>query len=276
MRRRLAAAALVGAGVVASAGSAASTAAITIPGKFYAPPDVDVLVGTTVTWRNADRSTHTVTEDDDVFDSGLIRPGGEFTRTFMQTGRFAFHCTIHRFMRGSVNVFAVVLRGPEAPLPAGRRAVLSGVAPAGASEVVLERVLPGPAREVARAKPDAEGGFRFAVFAPEPRRYRVTAGHAKSPLVRVRVAPRVSIDRRGASFEVRALPARAGAPIALQRYDRDLFTFVTVAHGRLDARSRALVRYRPHGREHLRAVVRGTRGWSDGASRPILVSARES
>ena len=271
MRRRLVGVVLVGAAVVSASGAAASTAEITMPGKFFAPNDLDVLVATTVTWRNTDQSTHTVTEDEDVFDSGHIRPGGEFTREFAKTGRFEFHCTIHRFMRGSVSVFDVVLRGPHEPLPAGRRAVLDGIAPAGATQVVLERVLPGPVERVGRAKPDAEGLFRFTVFAPEPRRYRVRAGSAKSPLVRVRVSPRVSLERRGAAFAVRAVPGRPGAPVALQRYERELFAFVTVARGRLDASSRAVVAYRPSGREHLRAVVRGTRGWSDGESRPLVV-----
>ena len=274
MRRRLAVAVLVGASVLASTGAAASTAEITTPGKLYSPQDIDVLVGTTVTWRNTDRSTHTVTEDADVFDSGFIRPGGEFTRTFAQTGRFAFHCTIHRFMRGSVTVFDVVLRGPDEPLRAGRRATLEGVAPAGVEEVALERVLPGPVETVEVVETDAEGGFRFVVPAPEPRRYRVRAGSATSPLVRVRVTPRVSLARRPAGFVVGAVPARPGAPVLLQRYHRELFTFVTVARGQLDARSHALVRYRPRGSEHLRAVVRGTRGWSDGASRPIVASGR--
>ena len=154
----------------------------------------------------------------------------------------------------------------------GGARVLEGIAPAGVAQVVLERVVPGPVERVARAKPDAEGAFRFVVFAPEPRRYRVRAGSAKSPLVRVRVAPRVSLERRGAGFAVRAVPARPGAPVALQRYDRELFAFVTVARGRLDASSRAVVEYRPQAREHLRAVVRGTRGWSDGASRPLVAT----
>ena len=273
MRRGLVAAAVVGAGVLASTGAAASTAEITTPGKFYSPHEIDVLVGTTVTWRNTDRSTHTVTEDDDVFDSGFIRPGGEFRRTFTQTGRFAFHCTIHSFMRGSVSVYAVVLRGPQEPLPAGRRATLDGLAPAGVEEVALERVQPGPVETIEVVETDAEGSFRFVVRAPEPRRYRVRAGSTTSPLVLVRVAPRVTLDRGGAGFAVRAAPARPGAPVVLQRYDRELFTFVTVARGRLDASSRALVRYRPQGSQRLRAVVRGTRDWSDGISRPIVASA---
>jgi plastocyanin len=270
MTRRLVAVAVVACAVVVGSGSAATTAEITMPGKLFAPQELDVLVGTTVTWRNTDRSTHTVTEDEDVFDSGHIRPGGEFTRVFTRNGTFPFHCTIHRFMRGSVSVFDVVLRGPDEPLPAGRRAVLEGVAPAGVEEVALERVSPDPAETLEVVETGAEGAFRFVVRAPEPRWYRARAGAALSPLVRVRVAPRVSLVRRGAGFVVSAVPVRPGAPVALQRYDRELFTFVTVARGRLDARSRAIVRYRPDGREHLRAVVRGTRGWSDGESRPIV------
>jgi plastocyanin len=271
MRRRLVGAAAA-AGVLAATGSAATTAEVAMPGKVFAPSELDVLVGTTVTWRNTDRSTHTVTEDEDVFDSGHIRPGGEFTRTFAQSGRFAFHCTIHRFMRGSVSVFDVVLRGPHEPLPAGRRALLEGVAPSGVEEVALERVLPGPVETVAVVETDAEGGFHFVVRAPEPRRYRVRAGAALSPLVRVRVSPRVSVERRQNGIAVHALPARPGAPVALQRYHRELFTFVTVARGRLDPSSRAVVAYRPSGKELLRVVVRGTRGWSDGTSRPLAAT----
>jgi hypothetical protein len=241
-----------------------------MPGKLFAPHDLDVLVGTTVTWRNTDRSTHTVTEDDDAFDSGHIRPGGEFTQSFTETGTFAFHCTIHRFMRGSVNVFDVVLRGPEEPLRAGRRAVLEGVAPAGVDEVVLERVVPGPRVVVARTKPDTEGAFRFVVRAPEPRRYRVLAGSAQSPLVRVRVAPRVRIRLRPGGVAVHALPARPGSRVALQEYERELFTFATVARGRLGASSSAFIPYLPGGPRYVRAVVLGRDGWSDGASRPVV------
>ena len=97
-----------------------------MPAKLFAPRDLEVLLGTTVTWRNADSTTHTVTEDEDEFDSGFVRPGGTFAQTFTEQGVFVYGCSIHRFMRGSVRVFRVVLSGPDEPVPAGRRALLEG------------------------------------------------------------------------------------------------------------------------------------------------------
>lgn len=269
-----AAAVVVAAGtmlVSAAHGATAQSVEVTMPAKVFAPRDLDVLVGTTVTWRNADTATHTVTEDEDAFDSGQVRPGGTFSRRFTQQGSFVYHCTIHRFMRGEVNVFRVVLRGPEEPLVAGRRTRLEGVAPAGATEVVLERVTPRPVTEVARTVPDAEGAFGFVVRAPEPRSYRVRSGPASSPVVMVRVVPRVAIVRRGGAIAVSARPARPGSRVALQVYERERFDFVTVARGRLDASSRTTIPFAAEAKAHVRAVVRGAGGWSDGFSRAILV-----
>lgn len=274
MRRRVAAGVVVLAAVAATSGSAATTVQVTMPGKLYAPGRLDVLVGTTVTWQNVDRSTHTVTEDDDAFDSGHIRPGESFSMTFPKSGTFRFHCTIHRFMRGSLSVFEVVLQGPPEPLPAGRRARLAGVAPPGAATVELVRLAPGPPVVVGRATPGEDGAFSFLVRAPEPRRYRVSAGSATSPAVRVRVAPRVTIARRPSGIAVLAAPSRAGSRVLLQTYDRERFAFVTVALGRLDAGSRATIAYSPSALQHVRAVVVGRDGWSDGVSRPLVVPGR--
>ena len=272
-RGRVLSAALVGGAVLAAtAGSATTQAAeVSMPGKLFAPRDLDVLVGTTVTWRNGDATTHTVTEDEDEFDSGFVRPGGTFSARFTEQGTFVYHCTIHRFMRGAVRVFHVVLRGPVEPLPAGRRIRLEGIAPAGATEVALERVLPRPRVVVGRATPGLDGGFSFIVRASEPRRYRVRTTSASSPLVRVRVTPRVSIVHRGNALGVSARPTRAGSRVVLQVYDREKFDFVTVVRGRLNAASRATIPYAPERSAHVRAVVRGRQGWSDGFSRPLLI-----
>ncbi len=88
MRAALALAALGAAVLVGSAGSAPTqTAQVSMPAKLFAPRDLDVLLGTTVTWRNADSTTHTVTADEDEFDSGFVRPGGTFAADVHGAGR---------------------------------------------------------------------------------------------------------------------------------------------------------------------------------------------
>ena len=70
----------------------------------YAPNPVNVAVGGTVTWVNNDNTAHTSTATGGVFDSGMIAPGGNFSRTFPSAGSFPYHCTIHPGMVGTVNV----------------------------------------------------------------------------------------------------------------------------------------------------------------------------
>lgn len=272
MRGVIGAALALGA-MLAASGSAATTTEVTTPGKFFAPEHADVLVGTTVTWRNTDRQTHTVTEDEDGFDSGHLRPGSSFSLTFEKSGSFTFHCTIHRFMRGSLGVFEVVLRGPRETVRAGKRVRLEGVAPAGATAVVLEQVRPARGA-VGRATPRADGAFAFSLRVPEPRSFVARAGGAASPALRVRVAPSVRIAAGDGVVAISARPARPGTVVVLQRYDRERFDFVPVVRGRLDGSSRASLSYAPEGREHLRAVVTGRAGWSDGVSRVVVVAPR--
>jgi plastocyanin len=261
----------LGLAAATSAAEAPPERDVTMPGKAFAPSVLDVLTGTNVTWRNGDRITHTVTADDDSFESGFIRPGGAFSRTFGKTGTYAYHCTIHKFMRGTVRVFDVVLTGPDHPLPAGASTRLEGLAPAGVTEVVLERVSRGGVSEAGRKTPGPNGVFVFPLRAAEPATYRVKAGTASSAGVRVAVAPHVSAAARAGGIVVSATPARPGSRVAVQVYDRELFTFVTVARGRLGSSSRAVVPFRPPERVHVRAVVRGREGWSDGFSPAIVV-----
>ena len=186
----LAAVALAAAGAAASAD--APTRTVTMPGKLYDPARVDVLVGTTVAWKNDDSINHTATAEDDSFASGYIPPGGTFSYTFTRQGRFEFRCTIHKLMRGEIDVFGLVLAGPEAPVTAGRRIVFAGLAPAGTASVTLHGI--GPERSV---KPRDDGSFalRFTITAPGS--YRAVAGSLASPRVRVLVKPIVRATRSG-------------------------------------------------------------------------------
>jgi plastocyanin len=59
-----------------------------------------------VTWSNEDSVGHTVTANGGAFGSGTIAPGTSFTRTFATAGTFAYHCSIHPSMTGTITVTA--------------------------------------------------------------------------------------------------------------------------------------------------------------------------
>jgi plastocyanin len=70
----------------------------------YEPARIVIDAGTTVIWRNNDQVEHTVTARDGSFDSGIIRPGRTWQRTFARPGTYEFICTPHPFMTGVVVV----------------------------------------------------------------------------------------------------------------------------------------------------------------------------
>ena len=262
----LAVALLAAVPTVASGTSAeAPTRAVTMPGKAYDPSHLDVLVGTTVTWKNDDSINHTVTADGDAFASGYLPPGGSFSFTFAQQGHFAFHCTIHKFMQGEVDVFGLVLTGPEGAVGAGGRVVFAGLAPAGTASVALR----GPHGDIV-VKPRPDGSFAVRTAIGEPGSYRAVAGALVSPAVRIHVTPTVHVAASGARLRATVTPGRPGATAVLQAYDREHFAWKVVARGTLDRASRVELRV-PDGIGRARVVVVGSRGWADGVSQPLVL-----
>jgi plastocyanin len=77
---------------------------VEITGFAYAPPEIRVSPGDTVTWRNRDAAPHTVTADNGGFDSGEFARGATYRRRFDRAGTFAYFCAVHPNMRGSVTV----------------------------------------------------------------------------------------------------------------------------------------------------------------------------
>ena len=72
--------------------------------RAYMPDEINVATGSTVTWMNTDRESHTSTSDESGWNSGTIAPGGRFSFTFDRAGTFRYHCTIHPGMVGTVVV----------------------------------------------------------------------------------------------------------------------------------------------------------------------------
>jgi plastocyanin len=70
----------------------------------FNPQELRTTAGSTVTWRFDDGGLeHTVTADDNSFDSGR-KSSGTFERTFSAPGNVNYHCTVHARMRGTVIV----------------------------------------------------------------------------------------------------------------------------------------------------------------------------
>jgi plastocyanin len=72
--------------------------------RAYAPDEVTVAAGTTVTWTNTDSTSHTATSDTPGWNSGIVASGGQFSFAFQTAGTFPYHCAIHPGMIGTIVV----------------------------------------------------------------------------------------------------------------------------------------------------------------------------
>ena len=86
----------------AQAASDANT--VTIKNFNFAPMQMVVRAGTTVTWRNADEEPHTVTSESGVFRSGAVDGGESYSFKFSKPGTYKYVCSIHPQMVGTIIV----------------------------------------------------------------------------------------------------------------------------------------------------------------------------
>jgi plastocyanin len=84
--------------------------------EAFSPNPQSVPVNGVVHWYNDDRAAaggqyggssgtiHTINADDLSFLSGNLTPGRSFEHTFAAPGTYAYHCSIHPTMRGTITV----------------------------------------------------------------------------------------------------------------------------------------------------------------------------
>jgi plastocyanin len=87
-----------------SSAQTGKASAITIDNFKFAPGTLAVSKGTHVTVTNRDSTTHTATANSGGFDTGNIAPGASATLTLSKPGTYAYDCTIHPFMHGTIVV----------------------------------------------------------------------------------------------------------------------------------------------------------------------------
>lgn len=77
---------------------------------YYQPAVAVVPPDTPIQWVNPTPSSHTIRHDGCAtggpcaFDSGAVRPQGEYTLPGLPPGRYSYHCELHPIMRGVVIV----------------------------------------------------------------------------------------------------------------------------------------------------------------------------
>jgi plastocyanin len=71
----------------------------------FAPAQLTVPVGTRVVWTNRDDEPHVVASTDGAFPSSpALDTDGAFAMVFTKAGTYAYFCSIHPMMRGTVVV----------------------------------------------------------------------------------------------------------------------------------------------------------------------------
>jgi plastocyanin len=90
----------------APSGDAVRSAEVEIEDFAYDPDPVTIEEGGKVIWKNRDAAPHTATADDGSFDTGTIEEDKLKSETFKEPGTYAYICSIHPQMHGTVEVVA--------------------------------------------------------------------------------------------------------------------------------------------------------------------------
>ena len=225
----------------------------------FFPSHLDVLVGDTVTWRNDSVRQHTVTANDESWDSGRLGARAVFRRRFDQAGTGWLLLPPARDPRQSRRAQRPARRVAQ-PRRAGPAARAERPGRLGAGTEVRIEADTG-AGFVPEATVTAELGGRFHLDI-SPRvitRYRAVLGSEASPPITIVVLDRrvaVSFRPRGRRTMVsaRVTPASPGVSAVLQLRLAHRFGWWPVARAHLDRSSR--VRFAiPRGRPHRARVI---------------------
>ncbi|CAG1013459.1 MAG: copper-binding protein [Rhizobiaceae bacterium] len=95
---------LAGLPVIARAHSGTHEVEVRMASFAFDPASVEVLVGDSITWTNADLAPHTATAEDGTWDTGTLERGGRGRITFDAPGDYSYFCAYHPHMKGTVTV----------------------------------------------------------------------------------------------------------------------------------------------------------------------------
>jgi stage II sporulation protein D len=167
-------------------------------------------------------------------------------------------------------VGVLALTPPAKPLVYGAAGKLSGTA-RGVGKTVLEQRSGAAWRAVSTLRPQPDGSFSVVVRPTTSGDYRLSAGSARTAVVRVGVAPRIVLDPVRDPMELRGTvtPVLAGTQVEVQRLRGSVWQ--TVGRATVDARGDfAVTMHVPPGSYRARVPAPG-RGFVAGTSSTLVV-----
>ena len=86
--------------------SDSKTVYVSIENMSFSNETITIKSGDTIVWTQNDATPHTVSRSGgpEMFDSGLLRQGQNFSYTFTRAGDYLYKCSIHPIMRGKIIV----------------------------------------------------------------------------------------------------------------------------------------------------------------------------
>jgi plastocyanin len=219
----------------------AKTVVVGLTRDAFVPADVSIAVGDVVTWENRDTAAHQLSSPQAGFPDQTLAPGGTFSFTFAQAGRFnVLSPRQGRDVRMSVTVtapsaFSVTLLAAQTLAVYGNRLTLNGTVSTGQpNEQVTIFAKPCGATTAARVMNVATttGGAYTALVTPLKNTvYTAQVKTVTSPVANVFVKPRLTLRKVAAgrfALTVRGSTSFSGRAVVLQRWNASLRKWVNI------------------------------------------------
>jgi plastocyanin len=82
----------------------AATQIVQAADDYFAPFNLTVSAGDTVTWTNTGLAVHSVAGNDGTWDSGVLATGAGYSHVYSDPGTFTYQCVLHFGMNGTITV----------------------------------------------------------------------------------------------------------------------------------------------------------------------------
>jgi plastocyanin len=258
----------VAAGLTAVSAASAATVTVQIRSTGFAPGSLTIDHGSSVRWKNVDKTDHQVVADNGAFASPILHAGQSWTRALSTAGTFRYHDALHPRLAAKI-----VVKGPPPSLSLalsapvvyfGTQVTISGAVSNGAANqsVEIDQQPFGQAApsQLALVRTGAGGAFSYSVTPNLYTSYVARWGSVTSAGVVAQVAPKLRLVPGGGGY----MKATIATPVSLWHRHVSLQRlspfgqWVNIANLTLGQQSGRLFRpaaYLPKGVSHIRVFL---------------------